>query len=137
MIGHAVWFDALDSDYCGNGEVLNPDWGPILVPWNREPLEHKMCRCGETVMTYHQVLVSKELGGADLIALRIADELQKRAHLIRAWVLGDGAAANEAHRLGIDVRKYDEVLLSRDRSQWETTVGNLSERASSSNIQVA
>ena len=69
MIGHAVWFDALDSDYCGNGEVLNPDWGPILVPWNREPLEHKMCRCGETVMTYHQVLVSKELGGADLIAL--------------------------------------------------------------------
>src|SRR4051812_27783027 len=76
-------------------------------------------------MTYHQVLVSHELGGAAMIALRIADELRRRGRPVRVWVPGDGAAMCEARRLGFDVKRYSTALLSRRRSRWETASGNV------------
>ena len=75
-------------------------------------------------MTYHQVLVSKELGGAGLIALRIADELQRLSQAASVWIPGDGAAANKARRLGLNVRLYDAALLSGTVSKWQAAVGN-------------
>jgi glycosyltransferase involved in cell wall biosynthesis len=76
-------------------------------------------------MTYHQVLVSTDLGGAGSIALRLADELRRRAQPTRVWVPGEGAAAAEARRLGLAACRYDAGLISGDRSRWKGAIANL------------
>jgi glycosyltransferase involved in cell wall biosynthesis len=76
-------------------------------------------------MAYHQVLVSKDLGGAAFIALRIADELRHRSRPTRVWVPGQGAAAGEARRLGLDVQCYDPALISGTQPLWRAVIGNL------------
>jgi glycosyltransferase involved in cell wall biosynthesis len=76
-------------------------------------------------MTYHQVLVSRDLGGAGLFALRIADELRRRSRPHRVWVPGEGAAADEARRLGLEVHGYDAALISGSQSRWQAAIANL------------
>jgi glycosyltransferase involved in cell wall biosynthesis len=76
-------------------------------------------------MQCNQVLVSRELGGAGLIALRIADELRTRMRPSRVWIPGKGAATHEAHRLGLDVECYDGALISESQSRWQSVIGNL------------
>jgi glycosyltransferase involved in cell wall biosynthesis len=76
-------------------------------------------------MIYHQVLVSKELGGAGLFALRIADGLRRRSRPAPVWVPGEGAAAREARRLGLDVRGYDAGLISGTQPRWRAAIDNL------------
>ena len=75
-------------------------------------------------MSIDQILVSSDLGGAGLFALRIADELRRRSQASRVWLPGEGAAAREAYRLELDVRMYPASLLSSVRSRWETVIGN-------------
>jgi glycosyltransferase involved in cell wall biosynthesis len=76
-------------------------------------------------MHLNHVLVSKELGGAGLTALGVATALHRRAQAIRVWIPGDGAAACEARRLGLDVRCYNPALISSSRSPLQTAIGCL------------
>ena len=72
-----------------------------------------------------QILVTSKLGATGLIELRIAVEWHNRSQRTRVWVPGEGAAAREARRLGLDVRCYDAALLSSSLSRWQATIGNL------------
>jgi len=76
-------------------------------------------------MMIHQVLVSRDLGGAGLIALRVAHELRRQARPVLVWIPGSGAAEEEAHSLGLTVAHYDPALLSGRRTAWQTARGNL------------
>jgi glycosyltransferase involved in cell wall biosynthesis len=76
-------------------------------------------------MQFDQVLVSKELGGAGLFALRIADELRQRSLPSRVWIPGEGAATHEAQRLGLDIGYFDAALISGRQSRLQATIANL------------
>lgn len=56
---------------------------------------------------YHQVLVSRELGGAGLVALHVARHLREHDGDCDVWVPGEGAAWREAERMGLPVQGYD------------------------------
>jgi len=76
-------------------------------------------------MFFSQVLVSGELGGAGIIALRIADELHRRSQPSRVGVPGRGADMREALRLGLDVQCYDAGLISGSQSRLQAAIANL------------
>jgi glycosyltransferase involved in cell wall biosynthesis len=75
-------------------------------------------------MHVHQILVSRDLGGAGLFALRIAGELRHRSQSSRVWIPGQGAAAREALRIGLDIRCYDAALISGHQPRWQAAIGN-------------
>ena len=58
-------------------------------------------------MSYiHQMLVSRELGGAGMIALQLALAMRERKERVIAWLPGEGAAAARATELRIPWRLY-------------------------------
>jgi glycosyltransferase involved in cell wall biosynthesis len=56
---------------------------------------------------YHQVLVTHELGGAGLLALHLAAELQGQGRTSLVWLPGEGPAWEKAAGLGLTIRRYD------------------------------
>ena len=58
----------------------------------------------------HQMLVSKELGGAGLVALQLAAALRQRAWQSYVWIPGEGPAAAKAEEMGIIYRRYDPTM---------------------------
>ncbi len=56
---------------------------------------------------FHQVLVSKELGGAGFVALRIANFLRERDQESHVWIPGDGPAVNKAAEMGLTYHRYN------------------------------
>jgi len=58
------------------------------------------------VSCFHQVLASHELGGAGLIALWLASELQGRGQASRVWIPGAGPAQRKAEELGLITHSY-------------------------------
>lgn len=56
---------------------------------------------------FHQMLVSKELGGAGLIALHLAAALREQGQESYAWVPGEGPAATRAEEMGVFCCRYD------------------------------
>jgi glycosyltransferase involved in cell wall biosynthesis len=56
---------------------------------------------------YHQVLVSRELGGAGLVALHLARHLTRNGRAPHVWIPGPGPAQAEATRLGLPCGTYD------------------------------
>lgn len=65
--------------------------------------------------SYHQLLVSRELGGAGLIGLQIAESLRRNKLSSRVWVPGGGPAEREARRLGLSVSQYG---IDAAQSRW-------------------
>jgi glycosyltransferase involved in cell wall biosynthesis len=57
-------------------------------------------------VSFHQFLVSSELGGAGLTALHQALFFHEMGRMSRVWIPGDGPAAREAKRLGLEVTEY-------------------------------
>ncbi len=55
----------------------------------------------------HQMLVSRELGGAGLIALELAAGLEKRGQQTVTWIPGQGPAATRAEEMGIAYHQYE------------------------------
>src|SRR5262245_34292315 len=55
----------------------------------------------------HQVLVSRELGGAALIGLHMARYLRDRGRDCHVWIPGEGRAWDEAMRLDLPCHAYD------------------------------
>jgi glycosyltransferase involved in cell wall biosynthesis len=53
------------------------------------------------------MLVSKDLGGAGLIALQLAAAMRERVREICVWVPGEGPAAAKAREMGVAWREYD------------------------------
>jgi glycosyltransferase involved in cell wall biosynthesis len=71
--------------------------------------------------SYHQFLVSRDLGGAALVAIHVADHLRKCEQRAQVWIPGPGAAEEEAGRLGLTTAGYDAPALfgrSKMRSLW-------------------
>ncbi|MCI0463891.1 MAG: glycosyltransferase family 4 protein [Gemmataceae bacterium] len=71
--------------------------------------------------SYHQFLVSHEVGGAALVGLHVADHLRRSRQRCQVWLPGPGPAEQEAGRLGLPTAGYDsEALLSRSkvRAAW-------------------
>ncbi len=61
--------------------------------------------------SFQQVLVSRDLGGAGLVALHFSEYLNRRNESSRVWIPGAGAAMNEAERLHLDIEQYDASSL--------------------------
>jgi glycosyltransferase involved in cell wall biosynthesis len=55
----------------------------------------------------HQVLVSHLIGGAAVVAIRLAAAAKTRGLRTVAWIPGEGPAASEIDRLGVRRRGYD------------------------------
>jgi glycosyltransferase involved in cell wall biosynthesis len=71
--------------------------------------------------SYHQFLVSHEVGGAALVGLHVADHLKRCRQRCQVWLPGPGPAEQEAGRLGLPTAGYDAgALLSRSkvRAAW-------------------
>ena len=62
---------------------------------------------GKRAITYHQCLVSTEVGGAGRIALKLADFSKSRGESTRVWVPGPGRSEEEAKSRGLTTRLYD------------------------------
>ena len=66
----------------------------------------------------HQVLVSHLIGGAAVVAIRLAGEVKARGLPSIAWVPGEGPAADAVDRLGVRRHSYDlEALKGRAASR--------------------
>ena len=58
-------------------------------------------------MKYHQFLVSRDIGGAGLVALGLAKLLRSQGRESPVWIPGTGPAWAQAERLGLPVESYD------------------------------
>jgi glycosyltransferase involved in cell wall biosynthesis len=80
----------------------------------QEPIGSRLPSVGRNqAACFHQFLVSRDLGGGGAVALRLAHDLGRRNHPSRVWIPGDGAAREEAGRLGLASSPLD---FSRARS---------------------
>ncbi len=65
---------------------------------------------------FHQILVSRELGGAALTALHLARYQREQGQDCRVWIPGEGPAWQEAARLGLPCQAFNlPALLGRSR----------------------
>jgi glycosyltransferase involved in cell wall biosynthesis len=60
-------------------------------------------------VSFHQILVSQELGGAGLTALRLAKFLSGRTGGAHVWIPGDGPARTAAENWGLVQHVYDSA----------------------------
>lgn len=66
--------------------------------------------------SYHQVLVSREVGGAAMIGLQIGRYLREKGRPSHVWLPGTGSAWDDATRLGLTCHTFDAAgALSRSR----------------------
>jgi glycosyltransferase involved in cell wall biosynthesis len=102
---------------CATRDV--PSRGTLRI--DGTPLEVETASGGQA--QNHQLLVSRDLGGAGLIALHLARFLTGRSWKSRVWVPGDGPALCEARKLGLPTQEFD---LGKASSSHLTTaaVGN-------------
>ena len=75
-------------------------------------------------MTYHQFLVSCELGGAGLTALHLARCFQDGGCQSRVWIPGEGPAQDEAQNLGLEVGRY-RAAWALSSWKWKAACENL------------
>lgn len=59
----------------------------------------------------HQILVSRDLGGAGLIALHLARHIREQGQESCTWIPNEGAASAEADRMGLPWSVYDAASL--------------------------
>ena len=75
-------------------------------------------------MTYiHQMLVSKELGGAGIIGIHLASFLQAKGQEYRLWIPGEGAALQKIQQLALTCSTYDASCVFH-ASKMRAVVGN-------------
>lgn len=79
----------------------------------------------EDMIFYHQLLASRDLGGAGSIALHLASDLQSRAVESHVWLCGEGAALHRAKQLGLPIHTYNASSIF-SHSKVIATAGNLS-----------
>jgi glycosyltransferase involved in cell wall biosynthesis len=59
--------------------------------------------------SFHQILISHELGGAGVIALRIAQFIRNGNHGSHVWIPGNGPARKKAEEWGLINHNYDSA----------------------------
>jgi glycosyltransferase involved in cell wall biosynthesis len=64
-------------------------------------------------MYYHSFLVSRELGGAAMVALHLAKWMSRQGAKSRVWVPGKGSAANATVGAGLPWRSYGLAAMQR------------------------
>jgi glycosyltransferase involved in cell wall biosynthesis len=65
---------------------------------------------------FHQILVSRELGGAGLTALHLARYQREQGQDCQVWIPGEGLAWEEAARLGLPCQAFNlPAMLGRSR----------------------
>jgi glycosyltransferase involved in cell wall biosynthesis len=73
---------------------------------------------------YHQVLVSRDLGGGEFVALSLAEFVRKKGFRSVAWIPGHGPAWSEAKKRRLSLRPYNWVQVA-NRGEWTAAIGNL------------
>src|SRR5215831_5091933 len=71
----------------------------------------------------HQMLVSKELGGAGLIGIQLASFLRAKGQGYRLWIPGQGAALQKVRTLALDFNLYD-ASCAFNTSKLNAAIGN-------------
>ena len=71
----------------------------------------------------HQMLVSKELGGAGLIGIHLARFLRAKGQEYRLWIPGQGAALQKVRTLALEFNLYD-ASCAFNPSRLNAAVGN-------------
>jgi glycosyltransferase involved in cell wall biosynthesis len=67
--------------------------------------------------SFHQILVSNELGGAGLMALHFANFLKGQSRESHVWIPGKGPAQHKAHELGLRCHLYSPAsICSRSKT---------------------
>jgi glycosyltransferase involved in cell wall biosynthesis len=66
-------------------------------------------------LVFHHVLASAELGGAGLIALRLAKDLTRQNEACQIWIPGNGPAQQLAQQLGFPYNGWNSNVLSRSK----------------------
>ena len=75
-------------------------------------------------MTYiHQMLVSKELGGAGLIGIHLARFLRAKGQEYCLWIPGEGAALSKIQQLALKFNIYDASCVF-STSKMRVVIGN-------------
>ena len=82
------------SAYAVEGLPTRPDLPASAI-------SHKMPQ------TIHQILVSRDVGGAALIALNVADHIRRHGTQSHVWIPGEGRAWSKAKDLGFSPHQYD------------------------------
>jgi glycosyltransferase involved in cell wall biosynthesis len=70
--------------------------------------------------TYHQFLISHEIGGAALVGLNVAEHLQQSKQRCQVWLPGPGPAARAAAEIGLSTTRYHAPALL---SPWKARAG--------------
>src|SRR5262245_61927123 len=63
----------------------------------------------DTALSIHQILVSREVGGAGRVALHLGRHVKQHGHHSRLWIPGTGPASIEASSLGLPFSTYDAI----------------------------
>lgn len=63
----------------------------------------------EIALSYHQLLISREIGGAGLVALHLAKTLSRRTEQCHIWIPGNGPAQRAADELALTSHEYDST----------------------------
>lgn len=71
----------------------------------------------------HQMLVSKELGGAGLIGIHLASFLRSIGQKYCIWIPGEGAALCKIKQFELNFNKYDDSYIF-SASKMRTAIGN-------------
>lgn len=71
----------------------------------------------------HQMLVSKDLGGAGLIGIHLANFLRANGQEYCLWIPGEGAALSQIKQLALRCQAYDASCVS-SASKMKAAVGN-------------
>jgi glycosyltransferase involved in cell wall biosynthesis len=72
---------------------------------------------------FHQMIVSKELGGAGIIAMQFASFLRDKGQKYCVWVPGNGAAFDKAQQLALKSHAYDASCVF-STSKLRAAIGN-------------
>ena len=101
----------------------------VSKPSTRRVVTSTLTRDGRPVTTrnisfaLHHMLASGELGGAGLMALRLAKELNEKNSECHIWVPESGAAEQMARQFGFSCRNWDSSKLL-NRSKFHAAWGN-------------
>ena len=92
--------------------------GERLPPKQQIPVE----KTAHVSFALHHVLTSAELGGAGLIALRLAKNLAQQNRACQVWIPGNGPAQQLAQQFGLPCNDWNTNVLSR--SKLDAAFGN-------------
>jgi glycosyltransferase involved in cell wall biosynthesis len=120
---HLDRYEELFSELIQERRFRNRGREPRKVSESREMKRMRFPVGSAPLQSLHHVLVSRELGGAGLIALGLAKALINRTGECHIWIPGDGPARSEAEKLQLRWHDYNLARLLSP-SELHASIGN-------------